>query len=90
MELTKRELLMILGTILDDDEGLNIENFDLMSIHIETIFQNCKNLGIDVYDIEEEYNFELIQAGGMICENRLIYIKSHVRNLISRIISFKE
>jgi len=82
----KQGIVKHLNDFLGDSErALTPGNFAQFQPVVDALFPAASALGVDVRDLQSDYQIELIQAGGQPSEGRLGYIKQHLQGLLARV-----
>jgi len=82
----KQGIVKHLNDFLGDSErALTTQNFAQLRPVVDALFPAASTLGVDVRDLQSDYQIELIQSGGQPSEGRLGYIKGHLRGLLAKV-----
>jgi len=82
----KQGIVKHLNDFLGDGErALTTENFGQLRPIVDALFPAVSALGVDIGNLQSDYQLELVQSGSQPSQGRLGYIKCHLRNLLGKV-----
>ena len=82
----KQGIVKYLNDFLGDGErALTTENFGRLRPIVDVLFPAASAIGVDIGNLQSDYQLELLQSGGHPSQGRLGYIKGHLQKLLVKV-----